>query len=180
MGEAGGEANSKGRASGSEAAGPVVADLIQTLLNEERAIGAALQSRALAVISTSGAIVTLLFGAAAVATRGRPAAQVPHRISFALTASMVSLVIATVVGLISNTAFRKTRNLKLDDLRSIFPVDDWNGPAGEAKCIIASAQLDACTSAHSINIIRSNMLIWGVLAEIIGIGFAAWAVIELL
>src|SRR5690242_8999727 len=58
-----------GPALNGEQAGPVIADLIAKELDTERSVMVSLQSRGLAVISSAGTLVTLLFGLSTLAIK---------------------------------------------------------------------------------------------------------------
>lgn len=82
-------------------AGPLIADLITKELDAEESVTASLQSRGLAVISSSGTLVTLLFGLSAVATTAQhlelqAAAKPP------LYLAAVLLVAAAIAGIVTN------------------------------------------------------------------------------
>src|SRR5580704_9812569 len=122
---------------GAEAAqaGPLIAGLITRELDAQRAITASLQSRGLAVISSSGTLVTLLFGLSAVATTAQhfklPAAAKPP-----LYVAAVLLVAAAIAGIATNAP----RGSKLTALRRLRPLLEdpfWDYPAGPARQEVA-------------------------------------------
>src|SRR5580704_4085073 len=119
---------------GAEAAqaGPLIAGLITRELDAQRAITASLQSRGLAVISSSGTLVTLLFGLSAVATTAEPPLYV----------AAVLLVAAAVAGIVTN-APRSVKATALARLRPLVESPYWEYPAGPAHQEVARTQLAA-------------------------------------
>lgn len=161
-----------------EQAGPLIADLITKELDTEQAATDALQSRGLAVISTAGTLVTLLFGLSAVATTAQhfklPAAAKPP-----LYAAAVLLVAAAIAGIATN-APRGSKLTALQRLRPLLESPYWEYPAGPARREVARTQLTVAEAARAGNRIRSRFLLAGIILEIAGIASTMVAVIALI
>lgn len=161
-----------------EQAGPLIADLITKELDTEQAATDALQSRGLAVISTAGTLVTLLFGLSAVATTAQhfklPAAAKPP-----LYAAAVLLVAAAIAGIATN-APRGSKLTALQRLRPLLESPYWEYPAGPARREVARTQLAVAEAARAGNRIRSRFLLAGIILEIAGIASTMVAVIALI
>jgi hypothetical protein len=159
-------------------AGPLIADLITKELDTEQAAADSLQSRGLAVISSSGTLVTLLFGLSAVATTAQhfklPAAAKPP-----LYVAAVLLVAAAISGIATNAP----RGSKLTALRRLRPLLEspyWDYPAEPARRQVARTQLAVAEGARAANRIRARFLLAGIILEIAGIASTMVAVIALI
>jgi hypothetical protein len=159
-------------------AGPLIADLITKELDAEESVTASLQSRGLAVISSSGTLVTLLFGLSAVATTAQhlklPAAAKPP-----LYLAAVLLVAAAIAGIVTNAP----RGGKVTALRNLAPLLEqpyWDYPVGPAQQEVARRQLAAAEVARAGNNTRARWLLIGIILEIAGIASTMAAVIALI
>lgn len=157
-------------------AGPVIADLIVKDLDNARAVTASLQSRGLAVISTSGTLVTLLFGFSALVTKAQnlpPGAKPPLYIAAGL------FVLAAIAGIITN-APRRTAAATVESLAPLIEDEWWSKPAIDAQQEVARTQLDVVRDVRHVNAIMAGILIAGIAIEIVAIGAVTWAVITLI
>jgi hypothetical protein len=161
-----------------EVAGPVIAQLIAKEVERTQAITASLQSRGLAVISSSGTLVTLLFGLSALATRAA---------DFTLTAATkaplivaaVLLVLAAVAGIATN-APRQKHAIGLDGLAPLLDDESWSAQAKHAVQATARAQLRIAKAAREANRTMARFLLAGIALEIAGVACITWAVIALI
>jgi hypothetical protein len=167
-----------GPAADAAQAGPLIADLISKELDTEQAVTGSLQSRGLAVISSAGTLVTLLFGLSAVATTAQhfklPAAAKPP-----LYAAAVLLVAAAVAGIVTN-APRGSKVTSLQRLRPLVESPYWEYPVGPAQQEVARTQLAAAEAARAGNQTRARYLLIGIILEIAGIASTMAAVIALI
>jgi hypothetical protein len=159
-------------------AGLIIAELITKELDTEQSATASLQARGLAVISSSGALVTLLFGLSALATKAEhfrlPASTKPP-----LYLAAALLVAAAVGGIIANAP----RGSKLTALQRLKPLLDspyWEYPADAARQEVAKTQLAVAQAARRTNRARARFLLTGIVLEIAGITSVMWAVIALI
>jgi hypothetical protein len=165
---------------GAEAAqaGPLIAGLITKELEAQRAITASLQSRGLAVISSSGTLVTLLFGLSAVATTAEHF-KLPGPAKPPLYAAAVLLVAAAVAGIVTN-APRNVRATALARLRPLVESPYWEYPVGPAQQEVARTQLAAAEAVRAGNQVRARWLLAAIILEIAGIASTMAAVIALI
>jgi hypothetical protein len=161
-----------------EVAGPVIAQLIAKEVERTQATTASLQSRGLAVISSSGTLVTLLFGLSALATRGTDftlttATKVP------LVLAAVLLVLAAVAGIATN-APRQKHAIGLDGLAPLLDDERWSAAAKQALQATARSQLTIAKVARGANRTMARFLLAGIVLEIAGVACITWAVIALI
>ena len=95
------EAGSAARGAAGDA-GQVYASLVATRLAEEEGRHRSLQARGLAVVTTSGTLVTLIFAIAQFVLRTRVIAKVPDASRWILTIAAVAFVGAAICGLLAN------------------------------------------------------------------------------
>jgi hypothetical protein len=162
-------------------AGPLIADLITKELDAEQSRTASLQARGLAVISSSGTLVTLLFGLSAVATTAQHF-KLPTTAKPPLYVAAVLLVAAAVSGIVTNAPRRGdlTNLTALQRLRPLLESPYWESPAGPARQEVARTQLAVAQQARAGNRVRARFLLVGIVLEIAGIGSLMLAVIALI
>lgn len=159
-------------------AGPLIAALITKELDTEQSVTASLQSRGLAVISSSGTLVTLLFGLSAVATTAQHF-RLPGVAKPPLYLAAVLLVAAAVAGIMTN-APRGSKVTALQHLGPLLEQPYWDFPVGPAQQEVARTQLAAAEAARARNNTRAHWLLIGIILEIAGIASTMAAVIALI
>ncbi|HKS49335.1 MAG TPA: hypothetical protein VJT49_30350 [Amycolatopsis sp.] len=159
-------------------AGPVIAALIVKEAEKAEAAAGSVQSRGLAVISSSGTLVTLLFGLAALATKVQNFV-LPGSTKLPLCLSALFLVLAAVLGIATNLP-RGTEAVALRDLRPLLEDRAWNAPAVNADQQIARTQLTTVESTRKRNIKVARLLITAISLEIVGIACVMWSVLSLI
>ena len=164
---------------GAEAAqaGPLIAGLITRELDAQRAITASLQSRGLAVISSSGTLVTLLFGLSAVATTAERF-KLPGAAKPPLYVAAVLLVAAAVAGIVTN-APRSVKATALARLRPLVESPYWEYPVRPAHRR-QPGPTGRRGSSPGGNRVRARWLLIGIILEIAGIASTMAAVIALI
>jgi hypothetical protein len=159
-------------------AGLVIAELVAKELDNEHAVSASIQARGLAVISSSGTLVTLLFGLSALATKAQnfklPASTKPP-----LYIAAILLVAAAVVGIVTN-APRKSEATALARLSPLLDSPYWEYPAVQARQEVAKTQLTVVQAARKRNRFRARFLLGSIILEIVGVASVMWAVIALI
>jgi hypothetical protein len=159
-------------------AGIVIADVIQQELESIRTAAASLQSRGLAVISSAGTLVTLLFGISALATQADtftlPATTKPP---LYLAASF--LVLAAVAGIATN-APRRSDAMALSRLRPLLDDTLWQVPAFHAEQEVARTRLSMAENARSLNRTTATVLLIAIGLEIAGVACVVWASVSLI
>ena len=160
-------------------AGHLIAALIARELENSRTAMASVQARGLAVISTSGTLVTLLFGLSALATKA-PNVTLTASTRVPLYLSVIFLTLAALAGLLTNAPRRKDL-IAYSSLRKILDNDvDWSAPAFHAERAIARTQLTVAETARTLSIRMARFLQLAITLELLGIGFVMWAVIVLI
>jgi hypothetical protein len=157
-------------------AGHLISALIAKELENSRTTATSVQARGLAVISTSGTLVTLLFGLSALATKTQNL-TLTSGMRMPLYLAAIFLVLAAVAGLATNAPRRKDL-VAFTSLRRILDSDqDWNAPAFHAERAIARAQLTIAETARNLSIRMARFLQVAITLELLGIGCVVWAVI---
>lgn len=167
----------EGRPSG-EVAGPVIAQLITSEVERAQAATVSLQSRGLAVISSSGTLVTLLFGLSALATNVE-GFTLSGWTKLPLIVAASFLVLAAIAGIATN-APRQRHALGLEQLGPLLDDEMWSARAREALQATARAQLAIAKAARVANGRMARFLLVGIVLEIAGVASIAWAVIALI
>ena len=159
-------------------AGSLIADLITKEQDAEQSATASLQARGLAVISSSGTMVTLLFGLSAVASTAQHF-KLPATAKPPLYAAAVLLVAAAIAGIATNSP-RGSKLTALQGLRPLLESPYWGYPAGPARQEVARTQLTIAEAARAGNRVRARFLFAGIILEIAGIASTMVAVIALI
>lgn len=135
-------------------------DYVKALEDAETAKKSSLESRGISVITTSGTLVTLLFGLVAVLTSAKtfrfPAAARPY-----LALAMIFFAIACGLGIMVNLPlFYKRTDLTADDLKRV-----WAWPIANARAKIAVTRLETISSARRANAVKAWLLLSAGIAE---------------
>lgn len=156
--------------------GNVYAAYIQSLLDHEQDRKTVLEAKASAIITTSGALVTLLFGLVAVVT-GAKNFKLPEAPRDWLIAAVLLFVVATGLGV-------ATANVPVPYGEASFKIDQlqqaWDQPTSAARANVAKAQLQLIPIAVGKNDLKAKLVFSGTLAELLALGTLAVAVILLL
>jgi hypothetical protein len=160
-----------------ELAGPVIAELIAKEVEAARAKATSVQSRGLAVISSSGTLVILLFGLSALATKAQNFA-LPTNTKLPLYLAAVFLVLAAFAAIATN-APRKRDAIPPSKLRPLLEEDLWKAPAIHAQREVAMSQLTIFESERRVNRWMARLLQIAIALELMGIAWVMWAVVML-
>jgi hypothetical protein len=156
--------------------GNIYATYIKSLLDHEQDRKSALESKASAVITTSGALVTLLFGLVAVVTKVT-SFELPQNSRDWLIAAVLLFVIATGLGVL-------TANIPVPYGQATFRTDQlqqaWKHPASAARQNVAEAQLKLIPVAKKRNDLKVNLVISATVTELLALAALAVAVILIL
>ena len=128
-------------------------DYIKALEDAQSSRKASLESRGTGIITTSGALVTLLFGLVAVLT-GSKTFVFPAPGRGYLTAAIILFVLAVGLGIVINLplSYRATQ-LTTEDLKEV-----WNWSSADAMAKIAVTRLVTIASARRANTIKAWLL----------------------
>jgi len=156
--------------------GNIYAAYIKSLLDHEQDRKSALEAKASAVITTSGALVTLLFGLVAVVT-GATNFKLPETSRDWLIAAVLLFVIAAGLGIL-------TANIPVPYGQATFQADQlqqvWSHPAFAARENVAKAQLELIPVTTRRNDLKVKLVISATVTELFALGALAAAVILIL
>jgi hypothetical protein len=154
-----------------------VGDACKTLLDKqievERTKKGSLEARGLAVITTSGTLVTLLLGLSGVITTVHAFAP-PLAARLLLIAAVVAFIFAAALGIYCNAPLRY-RELDPESLRTMTAFGVWTAPGHEAEREIAIARLDSLIRASDVNEDKATALLIATTIEVIAMVFTGLA-----
>lgn len=160
-----------------ERAGPFYATFLATRIADEEKRVASLQTRGLAVVTTSGTLVTLLIAIAKFGV-GKDAAQVPALSRWLVGVATVLFVLAAFGGLAANLP-RKLGRPRIEDLVKRME-GSWNDPGSGAEKAVAVARATALGEQEQANDSAARAVVAALAAEVLAIGLAAIAVCVIL
>jgi hypothetical protein len=156
--------------------GVIYGAYIKSLLDHEQDRKSALEAKASAVITTSGALITLLFGLIAAVT-GATGFTLPAASRDWLIAAVLLFVVATALGI-------ATANIPVPYGQAAFDgaalAQAWTHPASAARENVARAQLDLIPVAAKKNDLKARLIVAAASAELLALGALAVAVIIIL
>jgi hypothetical protein len=162
-------------AAATDGGGPVYAVLVATRLTEEEKRGNSLQARGLAVVTTSGTLVTLLIAIAKFGGSSEIPAKVQAVGPWLLAAAAVAFVAAAVGGLLANLP-RVFVRPRLSDLEQRIK-NDWAAPAGSAEKTVGLARARQLQELERGNDNAARAVLAAIAAEVLAIALAAAAVV---
>jgi hypothetical protein len=130
-------------------------DLVKEQLTEERARKTSIEGRGITVITTSGTIVTLLFGITTLASKATNYA-LPFWAAITLAAAGILFIGASVLALATNWALTY-KEVDIPGLRGLQD-EDWSADEGEAGKAIVDAWTDIIETARSKNGSKATVL----------------------
>ena len=158
--------------------GEVLVGVLADLIAYERAKKSAMEARGLAVITSSGTLVTLILALAAVVTSlndFRPSGA--SRWLFALSALLI--VGAAGLGVYCNSP---TKYLDFDtaSLRSLIDPHEWSTPGPDAARQVAESRISILADMRDRTERKAAALAWGAGLQVAGIVLLALAVVGIL
>jgi hypothetical protein len=161
-----------------ETVGAALAGYLDGEMTAERAKKGSLESRALAVISSSGTLVTLLFGLAAVITKATSYA--PSTATLVLLAIAAGLfAAASGLAIYCNVPGRYSE-IEATSLRGLAGPAVWTTDGSEARRELALARIEILHDWQRMNDIKARVLFAAATGEVAGVLVAAAAVIVVL
>ena len=158
--------------------GTLYAEYIRELLDAQEARKASLEQRGLAVISTSGALVTILFGLTAISKR-ESTFVIPNAAAALLVAALAFFVLAALSAIITNLP-RSYEGVQVNPLRDAVR-NRWEDSETTASKMVALTRLKVLASAKEKNEQKGVALIVAMSLEIIAVvlvgiamGFVLW------
>jgi hypothetical protein len=156
-------------------AGQVYAALVTTRLAEEEGRGRSLQARGLAVVTTSGTLVTLMFVIAQFVLRGKVVTGVPGASRWLLATAAVSFVGAAIAGLLANIPRDTGRPVSRDIAERL--KSGWSERAAPAEKTVALDRARQLQKLEDVNDVAAWAVLAGLAAEVLAIALAAAAVV---
>jgi len=158
-----------------EIAGQVVyAPLLESQLTEESSRKSSFEQRGVAVITTSGVLVSLLFGLAAVVTDAKGFA-LPGGSRVLLLVALILFILAAVGGIISNWPV-KYLQVRIENLQRLVDAVNWSGPPKIASRRVAEAQVAILAHARRRNELKGYALIAAMITQVLAVVALAAAV----
>jgi hypothetical protein len=159
-------------------AGRAAKEFIEQELAVERAKKASLEARGLAVITTSGVLVTLLFAVAAVVTKS-PSFTLSQLSRWLLASSALGFVCAATLGILCNAP---NRYLQVDpkSLAILLTEDVWGAPGADAQRELTAARLAELSAAQSRNQLKAWAVVFAMCLQVLAVLLTTLAVIDIL
>ena len=154
-------------------------ETIKDQLNEERAAKVSLEQRGVTIITTSGALATLLFGFGAFVYGKSIFRLGPEGTSF-LICALVLFVAAAIFGLVTN----QPSDYEASDTRKLLErveANEWykDSPAMAAQRD-AKLYVELIKAYRSANSRKARQLYWGVVSEVLAVACVAASLIRIL
>ena len=153
-------------------AGRAYAELISEQLQEERARKASLEQRGLAVISTSGVIVSLVF---AVTAGLLDNAVLPPVGKLFVVAALAFFIGACVMGIATNIP-RTYREVEPEGLKQLLERERWQSTLEVGRRRSAEARVGIYQSARSVTNTKARFLLLAIALEVSAVVFLAGAI----
>jgi hypothetical protein len=148
-------------------AGELARDFIAAELEVERSRKASFESRGFAVITTSGVLVTLLFGLAALVT-SRKSFIPPDSVRWLLSAAAGFFVAAAALGIRSNAPARYLQ-VQPDSLAILVTPEVWGQPGADAGRELTAAQLTELEDARARNQGKGRIVLAAMALQLVAI-----------
>lgn len=161
----------------SENAGAIYASLVDSQLDEENRRKASFEARGIAVITTSAALVSLLFGILGAVANSDSFELGGASRGFLIT-SAVLFVAAAVAGLSSNWPL-KYQQVEVDNLRQLTTQQYWDGEASVASRRVAEVKVEVLSRARGLNRLKGRLLLMGLFVEVLAVLALAISVIAM-
>jgi hypothetical protein len=163
----------------SDSAGEAVCQFIDDKLQRAMVFKSGLETRSLAVISTSGTLVTLLFALTALVLKDNDRAQLSVAERSTLVAGTLFFLLAAFGGILGNAPMRAGAV----DPRSIRPLlepEHWGARRDHAVKAIARSQLAVWIDIDRLNGKRLRILRAAITAEALGVAAIAVSAAQIL
>lgn len=136
----------------------VLGAFVEKVLDAQEARKSSIEARGLAVITTSGTLVTLLFGIVALATKREATYTLPPATQWFLMAAIAGLALAAGLGVATNRPVDYL-NILPEELNAI--VDEhWREDAWSAQARVTRTQATMATAAAEKNQDKARLLMW--------------------
>jgi hypothetical protein len=153
----------------------VYAEYLKEQLTAEDARKASLEQRGLAVITTSGALVTLLFGLVALSTKARQTFELEDEPKYLLAVAVGVFLLAALCALATNMPVTYAR-VSPDAIRGKLKEDPVPGEDA-ARREIALTSVKVLRSAKRRNQAKARLLFAGLILEVAAVALVAAAMV---
>jgi len=158
-------------------AGPEYAKYVEQLVTEQDARKTSIEQRGLAVITTSGTLVTILFALVALLTKAADY-HLPVKARGPVGVALIGFVVAGVLGLVTNVPL-KYSNIDLSDPDKLF-WDHWDSGQSDAQQRIIGTRLNILGQAQANNGRKGWALLTAMSFEVAAVIALSIAVSEIL
>ena len=152
----------------------IYADYIREQVDAQEARKLSLEQRGLAVITTSGVLVTLLFGLTALSVRRESTFVIPDTAAALLIAALVFFVLAALLAIITNLP-RGYEGVTVGALRQAVR-ERWADSEAVASEMVALTRLKMLDSAKKNNDVKGLALVVAMGCEILAVALVGAAV----
>lgn len=153
----------------------VYSAFLESLLEVETSRKSSLEQRGISVITTSGALVTLLFGSAAIVTSSKTF-KLPQASHGWLIAALVLFVFAAAAGIIVNVPLFYGKIMVTEQkLKEV-----WEDTASEAQAAVAAARLKSLHAAQAANDAKAWILVAAGMLELAAVSVLAVSIIHII
>jgi hypothetical protein len=152
----------------------IYADYIKEQLDAQEARKVSIEQRGLAVITTSGVLVTLLFGLTALSVRGGNEFVIPDGATAFLIAALILFVLAALSAIATNLP-RSYEGPTVAGLRGAV-TDRWGDTEAVASEMVSLTRLKALESAKTNNDRKGLALVAAMVCEIAAVALVGAAV----
>jgi hypothetical protein len=152
----------------------IYADYIKEQLDAQEARKLSLEQRGLAVITTSGVLVTLLFGLTALSVRRESTFIIPDAAAVLLIVALVFFVLAALCAIVTNVP-RSYEGVTVDALRGAVR-ERWEDSEAVASEMVALTRLKMLASAKKNNDAKGIALVIAMSLEILAVALVGAAV----
>lgn len=153
----------------------VYADFVKSLVDAESSRKSSLEQRGIAVITTSGTLVTLLFGLIAVITSSKTFV-LPSRVHGWLAGAAILFVLAALLGIVMNVPlFYGEIAITEAELR-----ESWGDAPPDAQASVTSVRLKSLAQASKANTRKAWVLVFSVILELIAVIILTIGIFEII
>jgi len=153
----------------------VYTEFVKALLDAEATRRTALEDKGGAVITTSGTLVTLLFGLVAVVT-GATTFTLPGASHGWLIAAIAFFVAASLIAILISIPLPYGQT----ELTAAMLASRWQQPPEQAQAAVSGVRLQALAAARRMNAIKARILIAATVCELVAVVMLGVAVLSIL
>jgi hypothetical protein len=153
----------------------VYADFIKSMLDAEDSRKSSLEQRGIGIITTSGTLVTLLFGLTTAIT-GAKTFTFPAAARDWLTPAAILFVAAAAAGIVVNVPlFYGKIEVGRADLEPV-----WHDDAPDARAAVAAMRLERVNAAQGVNNAKAWVLVIGAVLELAAVAMLTAGIINII